>query len=176
MSINSRQELLVATRTRFDHLEAQLRALPADGKTATFQFKGRDRNVRDVLVHLTAWQEMYLHWSQTNLAGEKRVRFLPQPYTWADCGKLSKKIQAANQDVTYEDALKHLRRSHRALIDQFTKLTQEQLFVPGFFNWTGSSPLGEYATLFSARRYAWANKVLHRFSQQLAAQQQAVTQ
>lgn len=175
--LHSRQELLIATRTRYEQLWAQINALPADGKTMPFAFKGRDRNVRDVLVHLAAWQEMYLRWSTTNMQGERRVRFLPRPYTWETCGALSKKIKQANQSLSFEAAKKRLAASHAAMIKQFVDLEQEQLFVPGFFKWTGTSTLGDYATLFSATRYAWANKVIAKFRQQLAeAKPQPVSQ
>lgn len=173
---HTRQDLLIATRTRYDDIWTLIDALPADSKTMTFGFKGRDRNLRDVLIHLAAWQELYLQWSQTNLAGERRVRFLPKPYTWATCGRLSKKIQQENQAVSLGAAEKRWQKSHVQMVRQFEALTQEQLFVPGFFPWTGTRALGDYATLFTATRYAWAIKTLRHFRRQFQSTQAPVTQ
>ncbi len=163
MQPHTRQDLLIAARTRYDRLWTLINDLPADDKTKEFPFEGRDRNLRDVLVHLSAWQQLYLRWSKTNLAGEKRVRFLPHGYTWATCGKLSRKFQADNQNLSLSDAEKWFRKTHAEMIAQFEDLEQEQLFVPSFFPWTGTSTLGDYATLFSATRYHWAEKVLRHY-------------
>ncbi|MCI1986293.1 MAG: ClbS/DfsB family four-helix bundle protein [Lactobacillus sp.] len=166
---HTRQDLLIATRTRYDDLWTLINALPATSKTKTFGFKGRDRNLRDVLIHLTTWQELYLNWSQTNLAGEQQVRFLPKPYTWATCGRLSRKLQQDNQTVKLGTAIKRWQESHTQMIRQIENLTQEQLFVPDFFSWTGTRALGDYTTLFSATRYAWALKTLRHFRHELHA-------
>ena len=41
----------------------------------------RDKNLRDVLVHLYEWHQLLLAWVKANTNGEKRD-FLPQPYNW----------------------------------------------------------------------------------------------
>lgn len=41
----------------------------------------RDKNLRDVLVHLYEWHQLLLDWVQANLDGENRT-FLPEPYNW----------------------------------------------------------------------------------------------
>lgn len=163
MKPHTRQDLLIAARTRYDELWHQIDALPADDKTKDFPFEGRDRNLRDVLVHLSGWQELYLRWSKTNLAGEKRVRFLPHGYTWATCGKLSRKLRDANQKLSLDNAEDWFRKTHAEMIAQFEELEQEQLFVPGFYSWTGTNTLGDYATLFSVTRYHWAEKVVRHY-------------
>ncbi len=163
MQPHTRQDLLIAARTRYDGLWTLINALPADDKTKEFPFEGRDRDLRDVFVHLSAWQQLYLRWSKTNLAGEKRVRFLPHGYTWATCGKLSRKLRDANQNLSLDDAVAWFHKTHGEMIAQIEALEQEQLFIPGFFSWTGTSALGDYATLFSATRYRWAEKVVRRY-------------
>ena len=171
----TRQELLIASRTKFDELTALINALPAASKTKEFSFKGRDRNLRDILVHLSAWQALYLHWSTTNLKGEQRVRFLPKGYTWQTSSKLSEQLRQLNQDLSVDEAYKRLQNTHCKMIRQFESLQQEQLFTHDFFNWTGSSTLGDYASLFSAERYEWAIRRLQHFRHDLA-QKPLVTQ
>ena len=41
----------------------------------------RDRNLRDVLVHLYEWHQLLLSWVKANLNGERKT-FLPAPYNW----------------------------------------------------------------------------------------------
>ncbi len=40
----------------------------------------RDKNLRDVLIHLWEWHQLLLKWVQANQAGEERP-FLPRPTT-----------------------------------------------------------------------------------------------
>ncbi|MEL1196347.1 ClbS/DfsB family four-helix bundle protein, partial [Staphylococcus epidermidis] len=80
-----------------------------------------------------------------------------------------------NQDLSVDEAFKRLENTHRKMIRQFESLQQEQLFTHNFFNWTGSSTLGDYASLFSAERYEWAIRRLQHFRHDLA-QKPLVTQ
>lgn len=41
----------------------------------------RDKNVRDVLVHLYEWHQLLLNWVNANCKGEVKP-FLPEPYNW----------------------------------------------------------------------------------------------
>ena len=41
----------------------------------------RDKNLRDVLVHLYEWHQLLLSWIKANLNGEYQT-FLPTPYNW----------------------------------------------------------------------------------------------
>ena len=40
----------------------------------------RDKNLRDVLVHLYEWHRLLLDWTEANMNGEEKP-FLPEPYT-----------------------------------------------------------------------------------------------
>ncbi|WP_054662816.1 ClbS/DfsB family four-helix bundle protein [Lacticaseibacillus camelliae] len=51
---HSRQSLILATFERHDKLDQILSDMSDEELNGTFPFKGRDRNVRDVLVQLAA--------------------------------------------------------------------------------------------------------------------------
>lgn len=163
---HSRQSLILATHENFEQLEHILTSLSAADRKREFPFKGRDRNVRDVLVQVAAWQKMYLDWSTANLAGEAK-RFMPKPYTWQTSGKLSQRIWQQNQATTYAEAHKALTSLHEALMAQFEARTNEELFLKGFYDWTGALSLGEYAAMVGPSHDAWAIKVLKHYRQHL---------
>lgn len=48
----------------------------------------RDKNVRDVLVHLYEWHQLLLHWVKTNQEGTQ-APFIPRPYNWKTYGKMN---------------------------------------------------------------------------------------
>ncbi|WP_262316837.1 ClbS/DfsB family four-helix bundle protein [Lacticaseibacillus parakribbianus] len=165
----TRQDLILSTYRHHDRLVAQVDALSPSEQAAAFAFKGRDHNLRDVFVQLAAWEDLYLDWSQANLAGDAK-RFLPQPYTWQTVGKLGRKIQAEHVDTTLSDARQLFESAYGKIMDQYEQLTNEQLFLRGFYPWTGSMALGEYAAMVSSQHFAWGIKVLDRFAHQLAEQ------
>ncbi|WP_056989051.1 ClbS/DfsB family four-helix bundle protein [Lacticaseibacillus camelliae] len=159
---HSRQSLILATFERHDKLDQILSDMSDEELNGTFPFKGRDRNVRDVLVQLAAWQKMYLDWSKANLAGTAK-RFMPKPYSWKNSGKLSRKIWQANQKTTLTEAKKAFESLYSDLMDQFEQANNEEMFLRGFYPWTGSLSLGEFATMVASTHYAWAIKVLTQY-------------
>lgn len=164
----SRKELLVAARTEYDKVWSLINSLPDQGESGNFDFQIPEQNVRDVLVHLATWQQMYLKWSNANLEGH-HVRFLPRPYTWQDYAALNKHILAEHQDVSLTDAKTAFEESHAAIIHQVEDLINEQLFIKGFYKWTGSTDLGAYATAITYGNYVWAVKILRKFKREARA-------
>ncbi|MFD1399063.1 ClbS/DfsB family four-helix bundle protein [Lacticaseibacillus suilingensis] len=56
---------------------------------------------------------------------------------------------------------------HEALMAQFEARTNEELFLKGFYDWTGALSLGEYAAMVGPSHDAWAIKVLKHYRQHL---------
>lgn len=48
----------------------------------------RDKNLRDVLVHLYEWHQLLLNWIKANQAGDAQP-FLPAPYNWRNYGQMN---------------------------------------------------------------------------------------
>ena len=78
-------ELIAAANTQFDKLWQQIDSLTEAEQNAAFHFDEdflhkqkeahwrRDKNLRDVLVHLYEWHQLLLSWIRANLSGT------PQP-------------------------------------------------------------------------------------------------
>ena len=48
----------------------------------------RDKNLRDVLIHLYEWHQLVLNWVHSNQKGEEKP-FLPYPYNWKTYGDMN---------------------------------------------------------------------------------------
>ena len=48
----------------------------------------RDKNLRDVLIHLFEWHQLLLLWIESNLNNDQKP-FLPLPYNWKTYGELN---------------------------------------------------------------------------------------
>jgi hypothetical protein len=77
----TKQGLTEAANGGFGKLWQSVDSMPPQMQNAEFVFEGRDRNLRDVLVHLCEWHRLLLNWARSNMAGQAAT-FLPVPYNW----------------------------------------------------------------------------------------------
>ena len=91
----------------------------------------RDKNLRDVLIHLYEWHQLLLNWVDANEKGKDKP-FIPEPYNWKTYGDMK-------------------------LAETFT---DEELFTKGVYPWVGGSTLGSYFVSVTASHYDWAMKKL----------------
>ncbi len=119
----------------------------------------RDKNLRDVLIHLYEWHQLLLNWTAANRQGENKP-FLPKPYNWKNYGKMNEFFWQKHQDTPLEEAKEMLEKSHREVMELMGTYTNEELFTRGVFSWVGSSPLGSYFVSTTSSHYNWAMKKL----------------
>jgi hypothetical protein len=87
----TKTELLNAANAQFDKMFALIDSMPNGEQTAAFCFDAdktgkeahwkRDKNIRDVLIHLYEWHQLLLNWVDANRSSRNKP-FLPEPYTW----------------------------------------------------------------------------------------------
>lgn len=121
----------------------------------------RDKNLRDVLIHLYEWHRLLLDWIASNQRGEK-LPFLPAPYNWKNYGEMNEEFWRRHQSTSLSDAYEMLQRSHREVMVVLEGFSQEELFSKGQFSWTGGSTLGSYGVSATSSHYAWASKKLRQ--------------
>lgn len=63
----------------------------------------RDKNLRDILIHLYEWHNLTLNWVPSNQKGEARS-YLPKPYTWKTYGQMNLFFWKKHQNTTLEEA------------------------------------------------------------------------
>lgn len=119
----------------------------------------RDKNVRDILVHLYEWHQMLLDWVPANLKGEEKS-FLPKPYNWKTYGKLNDFFWSKHQNTTLEEAKELVEESHGKTLELLESFSDEQLFTKGYYKWTGTTSLGAYFISNTSSHYDWAMKKL----------------
>ena len=121
----------------------------------------RDRNLRDVLVHLYEWHQLLTEWEKANASGNDQP-FLPAPYTWKTYGDMNtgfwEKHQKLNTPLSKSKEI--LKNSHKEVLTIIDKYSDEQLFTKAFFKWTGTTSLGQYCVSATASHYDWAMKKL----------------
>lgn len=118
---------------------------------------GRDKKLRDVLVHLYEWHRLLLDWINANRSGERRS-FLPAPYNWKTYPAMNVEFWKKHQLTPLADAKAWLKESHREVMTLIEDFTNDELFAKGTFDWTGTSTLGAYCVSATSSHYDWAMK------------------
>ncbi|MCL1906277.1 MAG: ClbS/DfsB family four-helix bundle protein [Clostridiales bacterium] len=159
--------LLAAANTQFEKMWALIDAMPESERNAVFCFDAkkagkeahweRDKNLRDVLIHLYEWHKLLLDWVKHNQSGNSRP-FLPEPYNWKTYGDMNAGFWKKHQTTAYEKSVQMLKESHGAVMLLIDSFSDTELFEKKHFPWTGASNLGGYCVSVAPSHYDWAIK------------------
>lgn len=119
----------------------------------------RDKNLRDVLVHLYEWHQLLLNWVESNQKGERKP-FIPAPYNWKTYGQMNIELWEKHQQTSLRAAIEMVKESHACVLKMIDDFSNDELFAKGSLPWTGTSPLGSYCVSATASHYDWAIKKL----------------
>jgi len=167
----TKTDLINDAAAGWDKLWKQIGGLPDSARNAEFNFGDgpnlkeahwkRDKNLRDVLVHLYEWHRLLLNWTAANLNGDAKP-FLPEPYNWKTYGQMNVEFWEMHQSTPYESAESMLRESHNQVMTLIESFTDEELFAKKHFSWTGTTNLGTYCVSATVSHYDWAVKKIKR--------------
>ncbi len=165
----TKEDLLTAANESYEKLNALIAGFTTEELSTPFDFSKdekkkeahwqRDRNLRDVLIHLYEWHQLLLNWVRANQAGVDKP-FLPAPYNWKTYGDMNVAFWQKHQDAALEDATKMFAASHDEVMALAETFSNEQLFSKGAYKWVGGSTLGSYFVSVTASHYKWAMEKL----------------
>lgn len=162
----TKKDLLNLASSEFNKMQNLIDSLSDDDQNKTFNYNEeigkeehwkRDKNIRDVLVHLHEWHHLLINWIKNNEEG-KESPFLPEPYSWKTYGKMNIEFWNKHQNTSYEKAKKLLNESYDEVIKLVEKFSDDELFTKKHFSWTGTTNLGSYAISATSSHYNWAIK------------------
>ena len=118
----------------------------------------RDKNVRDVLIHLYEWHQLMLKFIENNADGKSNIPFLLPEYSWKTYGAMNVMFWNRHQNTSLERAKAMLAESHEKVLALADKYSNEELFTKKYFSWTGTTDLGSYFVSTTSSHYDWAIK------------------
>ncbi len=173
----TKKDLIEAANANFKKLWQLIDSMTDQALNTNFDFSDdvkkkeahweRDKNLRDLLIHLYEWQQLLLNWVQSNLNGNKKD-FLPEPYNWKTYGEMNIEIWRKHQHTKLSSAKELLEETHKAVLEMIQPFSDDELFTKQFFNWTGTTTLGSYCVSASASHYDWAIKKLKAHIKKIA--------
>ena len=173
----SKEELITFSEESWQKLCSLINSLNEETKNDNFTFNvedkkekhwARDKNLRDVMVHLYEWHQLLINFVEKNKRGEK-TPFLPSPYNWKNYGEMNDNFQINGQKKSLSEITQQLSESHMELITLIENFSNKELFTKKYFYWTGSTSLGQYFQSSMSSHYEWAYKKikLHKKTSEL---------
>ncbi|AGF55761.1 hypothetical protein B0P06_000123 [Clostridium saccharoperbutylacetonicum] len=163
----TKNDLISAANSNFEKLTMLVNSMSEKELITPFDFSGddkkkeahwsRDKNLRDVLIHLYEWHQLLLNWVSTNMSGNERS-FLPEPYNWKTYGAMNVGFVEKHQNTSLDKAKESLMQSYQAVMKLADTFSNEELFSKGTYKWVGGSTLGSYFVSTTASHYDWAIK------------------
>lgn len=157
----TKADLQISAEEQFTELWILIDGLDEVMQNAVFQFADRDRNIRDVLVHLYEWHQLLIQWLTSNLAGVERS-FLPEPYNWRTYPKMNQEIWEKHQITTLAEAKTLLKGSHESVMKLIDERSNEELYSKGVYKWSKTTAIGSYMVSNTASHYVWAIKKIKK--------------
>ena len=174
----TKTDLLSAAAINYEKLNVLISGLTEQELQTPFDFSGdekkkeahwkRDKNLRDILIHLHEWHKLLLKWVHSNQNGDHKP-FLPEPYNWKTYGNMNVEFWNKHQNTPLDDAKNMFQKSHDDIIKLAETFSNEELFSKGCYKWVGGSTLGSYFVSVTASHYDWAMKKLKAHKKNCAA-------
>ncbi len=141
--MNDKAPLLAALKTVFDRWQVLLGGL--DEVQCAAPLTPSDWTVRDVIVHLWAWQQASVARAEAALHG----RAPDYPAWWAICGpdpeedvnRTNAWIHATYRDKPWPAAYADWQAQFRRYLDVLQVIPERDLLEPGKYAWMGGYPL-----------------------------------
>ncbi len=155
----TKAQLLEAMQAEHAALDKVLAALTPEQMT-TFS-PATNWSIKDVLAHLTAWEQLCLGWYQ---AGERgQTPHLPaEGFNWAQLPALNRQIYEARRARPLAEVRQQYRASYQRILKTVQALSEEELFTPKLYAWTNKNALAAYFISATSSHYAWARKEVRK--------------
>ena len=163
----NKEELITAANTNYEKLLTMIESRTDAEKKTEYDFGSdekkkeahwkRDKNLRDVLMHLNEWHLLLLAWLQNRENGCNKP-FLMEGYNWKTYGDMNLVFYNRCQTISEEEALEKFKDSHKRVMEALDTFSQEELFTNTFYPWVGGSCIGGYFISTTSSHYDWAMK------------------
>lgn len=163
----NKEELITAANTNYEKLLKMIEDRTDAEKQTEYDFSAdvkkkeahwrRDKNLRDVLMHLNEWHLLLLEWIKNRENGSNKP-FLMEGYNWKTYGAMNIVFYNRCQNISEEEALERFKDSHRRVMEALDTFSQEELFTNTYYPWVGGSCIGSYFISNTSSHYDWAMK------------------
>jgi len=114
-------------------------------------------SVKDILIHLVDWEQRFIGWYQAGVRGETPVTPSPGLH-WGQLPILNQQGYEHHKDDPLEEVLSQYEASFQQIWALVEGMSEEEIFNPGYYGWTGVKPLLNWINANTASHYNWARR------------------
>ncbi|MBN1439472.1 MAG: ClbS/DfsB family four-helix bundle protein [Anaerolineales bacterium] len=156
---STKKDLLKAMQEEHQALENAFEGLSERQLTAVH--RTTKCSIKDIMAHLTEWEQMVLRWYETGRSGGTPA--VPsEKFKWSQLPALNKEIFERHHARPWKEVLKKFRASYAETRKTIEGIRDADLFTVGRFSWTKSTTLGSYFVSCTSSHYAWARKEIRK--------------
>ena len=165
----SKEQLLIEAEQQFQALLQFIQAIPSKRRALSIETTMRNKNFRDVLMHLYEWHAMLERWYREGMDGDTPE--MPAPgFKWRQLDKLNNQIRDNYDHIKLTQAIKKVTLSHNRVLKLIEHHTDEQIFTKQYYKWTKTSNLYSYFAANTSSHYSWAMKQCSHLAEQMNEQ------
>ncbi len=142
-------QLLEGIRVECQRLEDSLKGLAAADMVRSP--RPGAWSVKDILAHVSAWEDTFVGWYQAGLKGGKVGK--PDFRQAGVLAEVNRGIYEANKNRSLEDVLAGFKNSYECILALVASIPEEDIFTRGKFAWTGTQKLVSYITSNTSSHY-----------------------
>ena len=163
----NKSQLLTALQKEHDALETALDQLTPEQKEHTSN-QIEQWAIKDILAHITAWEQMVIGWYRAGLRGE--TPHLPAPgFNWRQIPALNEQIYQAHRTDTYAAVRQRYQDSFLEIKGIIEAVDEEEMFTPQRHAWTNKNNMATYFISATSSHYGWGKKELRKILRREAA-------
>jgi len=121
-------------------------------------------SVKDILAHLTAWEQLFCSWYESGLHG-RLPETPPVGMSRTAMDALNQKIFVQNQQKPLSEVFTDFYASYQQILALVQAISEDDLFTIGRYGWTGRLALVDYVVGNTCNHYAWAKTHIHKWLQ-----------
>ncbi|KMJ57339.1 hypothetical protein AB685_17025 [Bacillus sp. LL01] len=136
----------------FNRLLEIIESVPSRKRGLSIETLEREKNFRDVVMHLYEWHAMLERWYREGMNGD--IPFMPAPgYKWSKIGQLNMRTWENYQEVSLNQAMKKLKLSHERVMELIKSHSNEEIMTKKYYKWTKTSNLYSYFAANTSDHY-----------------------
>ncbi len=163
----TKNDLINDYQNQYAKLIKLINTFSIEEQNGIFGFEDRDKNIRDVLVHLYEWQNMMIRWYSEGCIQKIKPIIPREGYTWKTTGNMNLMIWEMYQHYPLEKAKDSLEETHLKICKIINNLSEEELYIKSHFKWTGTTTLGQYFVSAGPSHYDWAIKKISKYKKEI---------
>ena len=157
----TKEQLLTSAQKEHDALDAILETLSSldlDVTSADIEQWG----VKDILAHVTEWEQMCLGWYRAGVAG-KNPPLPAEGFNWREIPALNLQIYQKHRQRSWREVLNAYRSSYQEILKTLQDIDEEEMFTPARYAWTRKNAMGTYFVSATSSHYVWATKEIRKY-------------